>query len=153
MCILYHLLKATDHGHMNQLCFTHLLRKTSVIGSIKVKGQGPVAGAWRSGPLCATCFSTFFRLELFFARARGQQQENSETQSSQEKKGRRVRVDHPHQLPTDRWLNFLVIVYEPVPSSDAHDCVPYNLMIEYVSHAERARDASTLTNLSFPLPE
>jgi hypothetical protein len=50
---------------MNQLCFTHLLRKTSVIGSIKVKGQGPVAGAWRSGPLCATCFSTFFRLELF----------------------------------------------------------------------------------------
>jgi hypothetical protein len=38
--VSYHPLKATDHGHMNILLFTHLLRKTPVIDSIKVKGQG-----------------------------------------------------------------------------------------------------------------
>jgi hypothetical protein len=34
-----HPLTATNHGHTHILLFTHLLRKTSVIGSIKVKDK------------------------------------------------------------------------------------------------------------------
>jgi hypothetical protein len=123
---------------MMQLLFTQLLRKTSVVDRVKVKGQGRMVGAWRPSPFCSTCFLTFFSAPTFFPRARDRRGENSETQSSQEK-GPGSGSTHPYQLQTGRWMNFRVIDHEPTPYSDAHVCAPSNPPSKHVFYVERSQ--------------
>jgi hypothetical protein len=139
ICVLRCLTRATDHRHMNLLLFTHLLRKTSVIGWTKVKGSGGSGDRGRrSDPFCATCFLTFFSPSTFFSRSSRPMRRKFWNAIQPGKKGR-PGIDHLHQLPTGRRMNFLVLDYEQTPYLDAHVCAPYNLMSKYVSHTERSR--------------
>jgi hypothetical protein len=143
-------MKATDHGHTMQLCFTQLLRKTSLIDRVKVNGKVGWSGSLKVRTHFARpCFSTFFSRPTFFPRARGQRGENSETQLSQEKKRPGLRSTTPYQPPTGRWMNFLTMNPEPTPYSDAHVCAPCNLINAHAFTAWNVCDASTFSHLKW----
>jgi hypothetical protein len=113
-----------------QLLFTQLLRKTSVIDSIKVKGQSRVARAQRSGPILLDFLLVFFS-------PRG---EILKRNPAKEQRGRGSGSTIPYPLPTGRWMNCREINPEQTPYSDAHACAPSNPdTSERVYHPERSR--------------
>jgi hypothetical protein len=75
-----------------QLFFTHLLRKTSAIGSIKVKGDGSDGRGRRSGPFVRLASGLFFSSELFFPELETDEEKILKRNPAR-KKGR-ARVDH-----------------------------------------------------------
>jgi hypothetical protein len=134
--------KEHEYAHPIVMSVQELLRKTSVIGSIKVKGMGGRSGdrAMRSGSISLDLLPNFFSPRKNFPELDG---ENSETQSK-EKRRPRSRVDHLHQLPTGQWMNFLLIAHELTPYSDAHVRASCNLIQVHAFPMQNTRDASTL---------
>jgi hypothetical protein len=129
MCVSYHPLKATDHGHTKLLMYTHLLRKTSVIDRVKVERGGLGDRARKVAPVCLACFSTFFSPRTFFSQELEASEEKILKRNSAWKKGAGGQSrPHPYQLPTGRWMNLFVIDHEPTPYSDAHVCASCNLI-------------------------
>jgi hypothetical protein len=62
---------------------------------------------------------------------------------ARQKKGPATGSTHPYLLQTGRRTNFLVIDYERTPYSDAHACVPRNLIKEHVFTVPNSRNASS----------
>jgi hypothetical protein len=81
-----------------------------------------VAGG-KAGSFRSTCLSTFFFASNFFRPSSRSARRKFGNATQPGKKGAGAKVDHLYQLPTGRWMNFLVNNPEPTPYSDAHDYV------------------------------
>jgi hypothetical protein len=86
--------------------------------------------------------------ELFFSPELEVSEKKFLERNPARKKGTEVRrVDHPYQLSTGRWMDFLEVNHEQTPYSDAHLCVPYNLIQATAFTRHNVHDASTFTSI------
>jgi hypothetical protein len=136
-----------EYAHPLAVSVQDLLRKTSVISSIKVKGQ---RGQRAQGSEAGTHFARFasqlfFSLPTFFP-----QQEKFGNATQPGEKGPMPGSTTYLRLPTGRWMNFLAMDHEPTPYSDARVCAPCNLIKAHAFLSSNVRDTSTFTAFFSP---